>query len=187
MKKYAEQYKNELLNEVIPFWEKYSLDEKFGGYFTCLNKKGEVYDTDKFIWLQARQIWTFSSLYLKVQKEEKWKKIALLGANFLEKYGRDTGGNWYFSLDKKGNPLVQPYNIFSDCFAAMAFGKLHEVEPKEEYAEIAINTFKKHSKKATHPKRKIQQSSSEYENPSKFRITHDSLQSVFGIGTTFRF
>ncbi len=154
MKNYATQYKNELLNEVIPFWENYSLDEEFGGYFTCLSNNDQVYDTDKFIWLQARQIWMFSTLYQKVQKKEKWKEIALLGANFLKKHGRDKSGNWYFSLNREGNPLVQPYNIFSDCFAAMAFGKLYEIKPNEKYAEIAKTTFENILKRQHDPKAK---------------------------------
>jgi len=154
MKAYAELYKNELLNEVIPFWEKHSLDQEFGGYFTCLTQTGEIYDTDKFIWLQARQTWLFSKLYQSVQKNEAWKKSALLGANFLEKYGRNENGDWYFSLNRAGQPLIQPYNIFSDCFAAMAFGKLYEIEPKEAYASIAKNTFENILKRQKNPKGK---------------------------------
>ncbi|WP_343487855.1 AGE family epimerase/isomerase [Allomuricauda sp. d1] len=151
---YAETYKNELLNEVVPFWEKNSLDKEYGGYFTCIDNSGEIYDTDKFIWLQARQIWMFATLCQKVQKNEAWKKIAMHGARFLEKQGRDEFGNWYFSLNQKGEPLVQPYNIFSDCFAAMAFGKLYEIEPKERYAEIAKTTFENILKRRENPKGK---------------------------------
>ena len=154
MKHYTEIYKNELLNEVIPFWEKYALDEEFGGYLTCLTEKGEIYDTDKFIWLQARQAWLFSRLYQSVRKKAKWKEIALLGANFLEKHGRDENGDWYFSVNQKGEPLVQAYNIFSDCFAAMAFGKLYEIEPKVEYAKIAKTTFENILKRQKNPKGK---------------------------------
>ncbi len=154
MNHYAETYKNELLNEVVPFWEKNSLDKEYGGYFTCIDNSGEIYDTDKFIWLQARQIWMFATLCQKVQKNEAWKKIAMHGARFLEKQGRDEFGNWYFSLNQKGEPLVQPYNIFSDCFAAMAFGKLYEIEPKERYAEIAKTTFENILKRRENPKGK---------------------------------
>lgn len=152
MKHYAEIYKNELLNKVIPFWEDHAIDHEFGGYFTCLDAKGEVYDTDKFIWLQARQIWLFSKLYQTVQKSEKWKAIAKSGADFLEKNGRDPHGNWYFSLNRKGEPLVQPYNIFSDCFAAMAFGKLSEIDARQTYATIAKDTFETILKRQDHPK-----------------------------------
>ena len=158
LKNYAALYKNELLNEVLPFWENHSLDQEFGGYFTCLTPKGEVYDTDKFIWLQARQVWMFSTLYQLVGKKQNWKDIAKLGANFLEKYGRDAHGDWYFSLNQKGQPLVQPYNIFSDCFAAMAFGKLYEIDPQEKYAEIAKTTFEHIIKRQHNPKGKYDKS-----------------------------
>ena len=47
MKKYKELYKEELFNNVIPFWEKHSIDTEYGGYFSCLDKNGNVYDTDK--------------------------------------------------------------------------------------------------------------------------------------------
>lgn len=35
--KLAIQYRDELLNEVIPFWVQYSPDREFGGYFSCLD------------------------------------------------------------------------------------------------------------------------------------------------------
>jgi len=53
---YSEQYRAALLDDVIPFWERYSIDDEAGGYFTCLDRDGGVYDTDKFVWLQARQV-----------------------------------------------------------------------------------------------------------------------------------
>ena len=42
--KLEKQYKNELLENIIPFWLNKSPDKEFGGYFTCLNGKGEVFD-----------------------------------------------------------------------------------------------------------------------------------------------
>ena len=32
------------------------------------DRDGSVYDTDKFIWLQGREVWLFSMLYNKVEK-----------------------------------------------------------------------------------------------------------------------
>ena len=115
----ANLYGSALLDDVIPFWEAYSIDEECGGYFTCLDRNGDVFDTDKFIWLQARQVWSFSMLYNRVEKRQRWLDIAAHGAKFLRDHGMDDEGNWYFSLNRTGQPLVQPYNIFSDCFAAM--------------------------------------------------------------------
>ena len=109
-------YKDTLLNSIIPFWEKYSIDSKYGGYFNCLDESGNIYDTDKFIWLQGRQAWTFSMLYNKVEKNEKWLRTAKNGIDFLINHGMDKDGNFFFSTTREGKPLIQPYNIFSDCF-----------------------------------------------------------------------
>ena len=59
-KELAKLYKNELLENVLPFWLNHSQDLEFGGYYTCLNRNGDVFDTDKFIWLQGREVWLFS-------------------------------------------------------------------------------------------------------------------------------
>lgn len=138
---YLKLYKDTLLDNVIPFWLQHSGDEAFGGYFTCLDKEGKVFDTDKFIWLQCRQVWCFSMLYNKVEKKQEWLDFALQGAAFLEKNGRDENGNWYFSVNREGTPLTQPYNIFSDCFASMAFGQLFKATQEPEHAKIAVDTF----------------------------------------------
>lgn len=39
---YIDQYSNTLLNNVVSFWEKYSPDKEYGGYFTCLDREGKV-------------------------------------------------------------------------------------------------------------------------------------------------
>ena len=150
--KYTEHYKDALFNNVIPFWEKYSPDREQGGYFTCLDREGKVYDTDKFIWLQCRQVWLFSTLYNKVAQKQEWLDMALLGAGFLEKHGMDKDGNWYFSLTREGNPLVQPYNIFSDCFAAMAFAQLGKASGSGRYNKIAEQTFRNILERRENPK-----------------------------------
>ncbi|GAA5220264.1 AGE family epimerase/isomerase [Membranihabitans marinus] len=134
-------YKNQLFDNVLPFWLEHSIDRAHGGYFTCLDTDGEVFDTDKFIWLQCRQVWTFAKLYNDYEAREEWLSTALHGAQFLIQNGRDPKGNWYFSLNRQGQPLTQPYNIFSDCFAAMAFSQLYSATGDQEYSDIAQQTF----------------------------------------------
>ncbi|URD49548.1 AGE family epimerase/isomerase [Chroococcidiopsis sp. CCNUC1] len=150
----AELYKNALLNDVIPFWERHSIDWEQGGYFTCLDRAGNVYDTDKFIWLQNRQVWIFSMLYNQLEKRPEWLKIAANGANFLAKHGRDPEGNWYFALDRAGNPLVQPYNIFSDCFAAMAFSKYALASGEDWAKDVALQAYNNVLRRQNNPKGK---------------------------------
>lgn len=152
IQRYKDRYKKDLLEDVIPFWLRHSGDNQYGGYFSCLTGKGEVYDTDKFVWLQARQVWTFSKIFNEVEKKQEWLDFALSGARFLEKHGRDSEGNWYFSLTREGKPLVQPYNIFSDCFACMAFAQLYKATENESHRKIAFDTFQNILQRADNPK-----------------------------------
>lgn len=155
---YKDVYRNNLLNHTIPFWEKYSIDKEYGGFFTCLTTNGKVYDTDKFVWLQARQVWTFSKLYSDYGARESWLEIARHGSDFLETHGQSEDGSWYFSLNQSGQPLTQPYNIFSDCFAAMAFGQLSKITREPNYAKIAKSTFNNILNKQHNPKGKYDKS-----------------------------
>jgi N-acylglucosamine 2-epimerase len=148
----AALYRDALFQDVIPFWESHSIDWEQGGYFTCLDRMGTVFDTDKFVWLQARQVWAFSVLYNRVEKRDAWLAIAKNGTDFLRKHGMDDGGNWYFALDRSGRPLVQPYNIFSDCFAAMAFSQYALATGDEQDKDLALHTYESILRRKDNPK-----------------------------------
>jgi N-acylglucosamine 2-epimerase len=150
----AWQYRDTLLQNVIPFWMEHSIDQEQGGYFTCLDRTGQVFDTDKFIWLQNRQVWMFSTFYNQIEQNPAWLKVAAHGADFLAKHGRDGEGNWYFALNRSGQPLIQPYNIFSDCFAAMAFSQYAFASGQEEAREIALQAYGNVQRRQDNPKGK---------------------------------
>jgi len=145
-------YRTALLEDVIPFWEKHSPDREAGGYFTCLDRQGRVYDTDKFMWLQGRQVWMFSKLYNTIEKRTAWLALAQLGYDFMRRHGMDEEGNWYFSLERRGRPLVQPCNIFSDCFAAMAFSQYALASGNNEARNIARRTLDNILQRQSNPK-----------------------------------
>ena len=151
-KQISSRYKRELLENCLPFWLEHSQDKEYGGYFSCLNRDGSVYDTDKFIWLQGREVWMFAMLYNNVEKNQQWLDCAIQGAEFLKQYGHDENWDFYFSLDRKGNPLVQPYNIFSNTFACMAFAQLAKATGNDEYALIARRIFGRILERRSNPK-----------------------------------
>lgn len=149
---YSKLYKDTLLKDIIPFWEKHSVDPQYHGYFSCLTRTGEVFDTDKFTWLQGRQAWMFALLYNQVEAKSSWLDIAKSGIDFLVHYAMDAEGNFYFSTTRDGKPLIQPYNIFADCFAAMAFAQYAKATGDNVYSELARATYLNILKKQTQPK-----------------------------------
>lgn len=148
----AEQYRGNLMDDVIPFWERNSIDRDYGGYFNCLDRQGKVFDTDKFMWLQAREVWTFSMLYSRLEQRQEWIDIARHGAEFILKHGMNEVGDWYFSLNRQGQPLMQPYSIFTDCFAAMGLSQYAAVTGDEQAKQLAIRTFGRILKRKDNPR-----------------------------------
>ena len=151
-KELASQYEKELRENCLPFWLEKSQDKEFGGYFSCLNRDGSIFDTDKFIWLQGREVWMFAMLYNKVERNQQWLDCAVQGGEFLKKYGHDGNYDFYFSVTREGKPIIQPYNIFSNTFACMAFAQLAQATGSEEYKEIALKTFQRILDRRNDPK-----------------------------------
>ena len=152
LRKLRDQYRTALRDDVIPFWQRHSPDREHGGYFTCLNRDGSVYDTDKFVWLQARQVWMFSKFYNALEPRPEFLELATLGAKFLVDHGRAANGDWYFALDRAGRPLVQPYNIFSDCFASMALAQYGRAARADWATDLATKTFERIRQRWDNPK-----------------------------------
>jgi len=53
---------------------------------------------------------------------------------------------------REGRPLVEPYNIFSDCFAAVAFGEYHRATGDAEARTIALETYGRIQGRKENPK-----------------------------------
>ena len=46
----AQLYEHILLDDVLPFWFPSCMDEESGGFFSCLDQCGKVYEADKSVW-----------------------------------------------------------------------------------------------------------------------------------------
>ena len=39
------------------FWLEHGMDAEHGGIYTCLDRQGRIYSTDKSVWMQGRCAW----------------------------------------------------------------------------------------------------------------------------------
>lgn len=134
-------YRRALLDDVIPFWLKHSLDYEYGGYLTCLGRDGTVYDTDKAIWLQGREVWMFSKLYNTVEPRAEWLAAARLGYEFLVRHGFDADGRLFFSVTRDGRPLRKRRYYFSEHFAAIACAEYAQAAGDSQALERAKSIY----------------------------------------------
>ena len=146
------QYQSELFDSVVPFWTKHSEDTQCGGYLTCLERDGTVFDTDKFAWMQGREIWMYSKLISEYGMREDWFHLAKQGVEFMRAHAIADNGDCYFAMDRAGQPLVQPYNIYADCFLCVAYAEYFRISGDEQAKEDALRIYEKIQQRKDNPK-----------------------------------
>lgn len=137
----AERHRGMLLGDIVPFWLRHSIDREHGGYLTCLDRNGAVYNGDKQIWLQARELWMFSTLCNTLQERDEWHEAARHGYDFLKRFGYDGDGRMFFLVTRDGRPLRRRRYLFSEAFAVMALSAYHLMTGEEEALELARSTY----------------------------------------------
>ncbi|MCR5131076.1 MAG: AGE family epimerase/isomerase [Prevotella sp.] len=140
--KWADRYKDQLTNDIMPFWLQYGWDQENGGVYTCLNRDGSLMDTTKSVWFQGRFAFVCSFAYNHVEKRQEWLDAAKSTLDFIEKYCFDDEGHMYFSITADGHPLRKRRYVFSETFAAIAMSEFALATGDMTYAEKALKVFK---------------------------------------------
>ncbi|HRX43176.1 MAG TPA: AGE family epimerase/isomerase [Clostridia bacterium] len=143
IKELKDIYEKELLVNVMPFWEKYSIDREYGGYIHYLGTKGDIVGDDKMIWLEARECWIFARLYNTLEKRPEWLGLAKHGYDFLRKYGFDSRGKMYFSVTREGLPLRMRRYYFSETFMIIAAAEYSRASGDREAMDFARKLFER--------------------------------------------
>ena len=131
------------LRACVDFWLKNGMDHEHGGVYTCLDRTGEIYSTDKSVWMQGRCGWTFSYLCHVYGSRPEWLAAAESCIDFLEKYciNPDANGRMYFTVTADGKPLRQRRYCFSEGFYALANAEYYGVTGKREHLERARRAY----------------------------------------------
>lgn len=138
----AETYRENLLESVIPFWLRHSLDREHGGFFTCLDRDGAVYDTRKYIWLNGRQVWTMARLYNSLERRPEWLEAAKLGAEFLRRYAFDGLGRCWFSLTREGSPAFFQRKPYAGAFVMLGFHEYWRATGEAWFRDRALALYR---------------------------------------------
>ncbi|HKT10891.1 MAG TPA: AGE family epimerase/isomerase [Terriglobia bacterium] len=136
-----DQYRTLLLEGFVPFWLKYGIDWEHGGVLSCMNEDGSPVGGDKFMWSQARSVWTFAALYNRVEKRPEFLKVAENSVRFLLAHGRDDQGRWVYHTDRVGNVIEGATSIYTDCFAVYGLSEYYRAVKDAEILSIVKTTF----------------------------------------------
>lgn len=139
----AQKWIKKELDVCADFWLKNGMDRENGGVYTCLDRKGEVYSTDKSVWMQGRCAWTFAHLCRLYGKRDEWMEASKSCLDFMEKYciNPDADGRMYFTVTAEGNPLRQRRYCFSEGFYAIANAEYYGLTGEKVYIDRARKAY----------------------------------------------
>ena len=142
LKEYQSWVREEL-ERSINFWLKNGMDHEHGGVYTCLDRTGKLFSTDKSVWFQGRCAWTFSYLCHVYGVKQEWLDAAKSCLAFMEKYciNREAGDRMYFTVTADGKPLRKRRYCFSEGFYAIANAEYYGVTGEKEYIERARRAY----------------------------------------------
>jgi N-acylglucosamine 2-epimerase len=137
----ASKYEENLFGSVIPFWMRHSIDREHGGYFTCLDRQGRVFDPRKYVWMNGRQVWTLSRLSNSWERRPEWLEAARLGADFLRRNAFDSDGRCWFSLTADGRPAFFQRKPYAGLFVMLGFHEYGLASGDQWYVERAHELY----------------------------------------------
>ena len=127
------------LDRCINFWLTNGWDRENGGVYTCLDRWGKIYSTDKSVWMQGRCAWTFSYLCKVYGVKQEWLDFAKSCLDFMEDHciNREAGNRMYFVVTADGKPLRQRRYFHSEGFYAIANSEYYGVTGEKIHLERA--------------------------------------------------
>lgn len=140
---WADSYRKDLVENIMPFWLKHGLDKVHGGVYTCVDRDGSLMDTTKSVWFQGRFGFIAAFAYNNVEKNPEWLAASKSCIDFIEKYCFDQDGRMYFEVKEDGTPLRKRRYVFSESFAAIAMSEYALASGDRSYAEKALALFKR--------------------------------------------
>ena len=138
------QWTKQELDRCISFWLNNGMDKINGGVYTCLDREGKIFSTDKSVWMQGRCGWIFAYLCHIYGIKNEWLEASKSCLDFMEKYciNREAGDRMYFTVTADGKPLRQRRYCFSEAFYCIANAEYYGVTGEKECLERARKAYK---------------------------------------------
>jgi mannobiose 2-epimerase len=131
-----------LYHNIIPFWTKAAVDTINGGFYGTVDA-ASVGDTTapKGLILNARILWTFSTLHLK-DKDAQSLEMAQRAYEYLTTYFMDEKyGGGYYMVDNHGKVINDTKYTYANTFVIYGLSEYHRATGNPKALELAKATF----------------------------------------------
>lgn len=143
-KEFYNSISNELFQNILPYWDKYSKDEKNTGFFGKIdNDNVQDAECQRSIVMTSRFLWTYSAV-ARFIKDAKYLAMADFAYKvIIEKYFDKENDGVYWSIMPDGTPKVDKKQIYGEAFCCYGLSEyaaaVQELKKDEELAATAMN------------------------------------------------
>ena len=143
IEKLKSEVKEELINNILPFWSQKMIDAEHGGFYGQMDGHNQIIPkADKGGILNARILWTFSSAYLR-EKNPLYLEMANRAKTYiLDNFFDQQYGGTYWTISFDGKPTDTKKQIYSQAFFLYAFSEHYRASGDESSLQTAIELFR---------------------------------------------
>jgi mannobiose 2-epimerase len=142
LRKQAERCRQILKASIIDFYLPACVDRTNGGYLESLQGNQFAPTGEKFLTLQARQLWFFSTLAAAGIDKEAALAAGKTGFDFLEGKFRDRAHGGYFAkVSDAGKPTDRRKHVYLNAFALYGLSAYHRATGDPAALAAAKNLF----------------------------------------------
>lgn len=140
--KYREIFENELKNDILPYWIKYSVDKSGGGFYGAVDLNNRpVLTANRSCVLNARILWTFSAAAI-FYNDPEYGKMADYAFNFLQTHFEDIKfGGYFMELKPDNSAAVDIKHTYAQAFVIYALCRYYEFNSSPEVLDIIKKFF----------------------------------------------
>ena len=137
----AQWAKNDLENNLLPWWEQHTIDEEQGGFYGAVDKHNQpIKDAPRFVVLNARLIWTYAAAYATT-KNPVHQQMAKRAFEYVRDYFYDAENGGFFTwLHADGSVKDSHKFTYGNAFAIYGLAEYARVFDSAEAKDMAIQT-----------------------------------------------
>jgi len=138
----SDQFENELLKNILPFWITVAPDKENGGFYGQIGINNSINnDVPRTAVTFSRIVWTFSHAYLLYHKQE-YLDTAIRAFNSLNSaFWDQENGGLFWSIDRYGKPVFDHKHFYAQAFGIYGFSEFFRATQNSQSIERAMQLF----------------------------------------------
>ncbi len=138
-----DQYRFDLFDDFLEFFDKYIIDHEIGGFMCNAQHDGTLNTEEKGTWYLGRGAWCYAYLYNNIAKEQKYLDVAAKAVHLLRRHTPSGEDYWPQMLSKEGAVLNPKGGLAGDCYIAEGLAEYAKATGDPNSMKLAKDVMRK--------------------------------------------